>query len=155
MPGKIAVVGVPSIVIAACISCGLMTVRGSGASAETATAYPTVSMQLFDGSPIGGEIHSFAPPAEHPSDEAAWPAVRAQVFEPDAIGTARSRFSGPALSADVTDPSRPTTEGRSVGRPVPAKEAAPAQQPGACDPKPSARTLELQFGRLERNQAAA
>jgi hypothetical protein len=161
MPRKIAIVGVPSIVIAACISCGLMTVRGSGASAETAIVYPSVSTQLFDGSPIGGEIHSFAPPADHPSDEAGWPAVRAQIFEPDAIGTARSRFSGPTLSADVTDPNKPATEGRSVGKgmearpsPMPTKVIAPAQ-PGACEAKPSAYTIELQFGALEHNQTAA
>jgi hypothetical protein len=158
MPGKIAIVGVPSIVIAACISCGLMTVRGSGASAETAIVYPTVSMQLFDGSPIGGDIHSFAPPADH-SDEAAWPAVRAQIFEPDAIGTARSRFSGPTLSADVTDPNKPAAEGRSVGkgmeaRPSPMPRVTAPAQPGACEAKPSAYTMELQFGALEQNQTA-
>jgi hypothetical protein len=162
MPKKIAIVGIPSIVIAACVSFGLIAARGSEAAAETGAVYPSVSTQLFDGSPIGGEIHSLAPAAAPASDEAAWPAVRAQIFEPDAIGTARSRFSGPTLSADVTDPNKPTREGRSVGRgmearpsPVPAKEIAPAPQSGACEPKPSARTMELQFGSLEHNQTTA
>ena len=162
MPRKIAVVGVPSILVAAGISCCLITARGSGAAAETGIVYPTVSMQLFDASPIGGEIRSFAPSSAPASDEAAWPAVRAQIFEPDAIGTARSRFSGPTLSAEVTDPNKPTTEGRSVGKgmearpsPVRAIETTPAKQPSACEPKPSARTMELQFGSLEHNQTAA
>lgn len=153
MPRKIAVVGVPSLALAVGISVGLIALRGSGASAETGAVYPSVSTQLFDASPIGGEINSLAPPAAPGAEQAAWPAVRAQIFEPDAIGAARSRFSGPALSADVTDPNKPATEGRSVGKglearpsPVPAKEMAPAPQPGACEPKPSARTMELQFG---------
>jgi len=159
MPRKALVVSVSALAVAACLVGSLTILRGTGALAETAAGYPSVSTQLFDATPIGGEVRTlFSPAASRPAAEAAL-SVKAQIFDPDVFGDTRSKFSGTRSVAN-SDESQSTIEGRSVGTPLqavpvaaPVREMSPGQ-PRECEPRPSARKAEPQFGSLELNRAA-
>jgi hypothetical protein len=67
--------------------------------------------------------------------------VSKQLFDPEVFGNVRSSFS--------VGVSKPSVEGRSVGRTtepmrIPAEIKAPAEP--QCEPRPSARKNEPQFG---------
>src|SRR5438270_13795750 len=94
MSNKALIAFIPSIPIAFCVLCS-MTLPRLEASAETAAGYPTVSTQLFDATPIGGDVHTFVATADTRSPANVELGVKAQIFDPEALGgTARSKFSG-------------------------------------------------------------
>ena len=72
--------------------------------------------------------------------------VSKQLFDPEAFGDVRSKFSG----GDFT-PSQATIEGRSVGRAaeptqIPLQIKGPSPADSQCEPRPSARKFEPQYG---------
>jgi hypothetical protein len=155
MPKKAFILPVASVAVAACALCWLTPLRGFQASAETAWGYPAASTQLFDASPIGGEPGGFGSATGGSNKPGADVSVKAQIFDPEALGSVRSRFSGTrAIARTETAPS--TIEGRSVGtqiQPIPTIiKTSPA--PRECEPRPSAGRNEPQFGSLKQNRAA-
>lgn len=158
MPKKALVVSIASIAIGACALCSMVVPGSFQASAET-ERYPSASAQIFDASPIGGELHTLAL-AGGASQEAANPPVKAQIFDPEVFGSVRSNFSATRSMSANSGASQATTEGRSVGTTAPSA-SAPSRlrdlSPGSsreCEPRPSAGKNEPQFGSLELNQAA-
>jgi hypothetical protein len=158
MPRKALAVSAASAAIAACLVCSLINVRASEAPAAMTTGYPSASTQVFDATPIGGELGTFAAVAVAPAGNSKDAAVKAQIFDPDVLGAVRSKFSGMRSIAGNVE-AGPTLEGRSVGSPVlqvpqPVKQMAP-EAPQECSPRPSAGTAEPQFGSAEPNEAVA
>lgn len=158
MPKKALVVSIASIAMGACALCSIFVPAGFQASAET-ERYPSANAQIFDATPIGGELHTLASAAGR-SQEAANPPVKAQIFDPEVFGSVRSNFSGPRSMTASSGAGQATTEGRSVGTTAPPA-SAPARpkelspKPSLeCEPRPSAGKNEPQFGSLELNQAA-
>jgi hypothetical protein len=159
MPGKALFVSIPSIAAAAFALYWLAPPRSFEAAAEPSDGAFSVSTQIFDATLIGGERHSFVPAANESSRDSAAPAIKAQIFDPEVFGTVRSNFSGTRSVAGNPEARQSTREGRSVATPVqaapapaPARETSPVQ-PRECEPRPSARTNEPQFGSLARSDA--
>jgi hypothetical protein len=159
MRGKALSVSIPSIAVAAFALYWLAPPRGFEAAAEPSAGAFSVSTQLFDATLIGGERHTFVPAANEPSRDSAAPAIKAQIFDPEVFGTVRSNFSGTRSVAGNPEALESTREGRSIATPVqaapapaPAREISPVQ-PRECEPRPSARTNEPQFGSLARSDA--
>ncbi|MBV8848462.1 MAG: hypothetical protein JOZ16_02645 [Methylobacteriaceae bacterium] len=159
MPRKALVVSVSSLAVAACALASLALLRGTGALAEPAASYPSVSTQLFDATPIGGEARTLAPHSGSRQASDINQSVKAQIFDPEVFGGVRSKFSGTRAVVGNSDGSQSTIEGRSVGLPLqvapvsaPVRKMSPAPQ--ECEPRPSARTLEPQIGSLEQNYLA-
>ena len=156
---KALIVPASSLAIAAGVVCSLAVVRGSGAVAETTAGYPSVSTQLFDSAPIGGELRPLAPTGN--SSAGGWDtSVKAQIFDPGVLGSHPSTFFGTRSIAGNSGAAQSTLEGRSVGVPVqhvpvsaPVREMSPGQ-PRECEPRPSAQKIEPQFGSLDQNYAA-
>jgi hypothetical protein len=158
MPKTALVVSIASIAMGACALCSMIVPGGFVASAET-ERYPSANAQIFDATPIGGELHTLASAARR-SQAAANPTVKAQIFDPEVFSSVRSNFSGTRSIAANSDASQATIEGRSVGTTTPSasaparlKELSPKPS-RECEPRPSAGTNEPQFGSLEGNQAA-
>jgi hypothetical protein len=154
MPGKACVTSVFSIVVAAGALCWLAPLQGLEASAETYATSVSVSTQLFDATPVGGALHTMSP-ARRTGETHQNQDVRAQIFDPDVFGGVRSKFSGTERIASGPDSQ---TEGRSVATsdrlrttPVLDISPGPARQ---CEPGPSTRKHEPQYGELVRNHAA-
>jgi hypothetical protein len=157
MPKKALVVLIASIAMGACALCSMAAPGTFRASAET-ERYPSAGTQIFDATPIGGELHTLAL-AAGASQEEANPPVKAQIFDPEVFGSVRSNFSATRSMTANSDASRATTEGRSVGKTAPSASAPSLRDlsPGPsreCEPRPSAGKNEPQFGSLELNQAA-
>jgi hypothetical protein len=157
MPGKALLVSVPAIVIAAAALCWLAPLQGVEAAAERSQGYLSVSTQLFDGTPVGGALHTISP-APTPDRAGENRDVKAQVFDPDIFGAVRSKFSGAESIVSGPDAGQPKVEGRSVGTSdrlltTPILEISPGP-PRQCEPG-STRKLEPQYGALERSHAAA
>jgi hypothetical protein len=155
MPKKALVVSIASIAMGACALCSMAAPGSLRASAET-QRYPSASTQIFDATPIGGELHTLALAAGASQEEAP---VKAQIFDPEVFGSVRSNFSATRSMTANSDASRATTEGRSVGKTAPSASAPSLRDlsPGPsreCEPRPSAGKNEPQFGSLELNQAA-
>ena len=146
MPRKALVLPLASVALAAGALCWLAPLRGFEASAEMSSVYPNATTQVFDATPLGGEPAAFASGGNV--------SVKAQIFDPEALGSVRSSFSGPRSVAGAEAPS--TIEGRSVATPVQPVptiiKTAPA--PRECEPRPSAGRNEPQYGSLEQNRAA-
>jgi hypothetical protein len=154
MPTKALVVSIASIAMGASALCSMIVPGGFVASAET-ERYPSANAQIFDATPIGGELHTLALAARR-SQAAANPTVKAQIFDPEVFGSVRSNFSGSNSVLANSDASQATKEGRSVGTTIPSA-SAPARLRDLspkCEPRPSAGTNEPQFGSLEGHQAA-
>jgi hypothetical protein len=150
---------VPTVALAACALCWLTPVQGFGGSAEIGTGYFfPVRSQLFDATPIGGELRTLAPAVTEALRDSAAPAVKAQIFDPEVLGAVRSRFGGARSVSSRSDASQPTIEGRSIGTPdqqaPPIIETSP-RQPPECESRPSAgKAADPQFGSLEPDQQA-
>jgi hypothetical protein len=154
MPGKAFVISLFPIVVGAGALCWLAPLQGFEASAET---FVSASTQLFDATPVGGALHTISP-ARRTSEPHEHQDVSAQIFDPDVFGGVHSKFAGTERIVSGPDAGQSKTEGRSVGTPgrlltTPVLEISPgpARQ---CEPGPSTRKHDPQYGELEQNHAA-
>jgi hypothetical protein len=154
MPGKAFAISLFPIVVGAGALCWLAPLQGFEASAET---FVSASTQLFDATPVGGAFHAISP-ARRTSEPHEYQDVSAQIFDPDVFGGVHSKFSGTERIVSGPDAGQSKTEGRSVGTSgrlltTPALEIlpGPARQ---CEPGPSTRKHDPQYGELEQNHAA-
>ncbi len=111
---------------------------------EAETIYPTANTQMFDATPIGGEVHHLAFTRPISRESSGRTTISEQLFDPEVIGGQAFHFADPSQS--IADNIDPTREGRSAA--TNSKRISPTREPNGCGLQPSFSTASWLVGSL-------